>query len=91
MDTVTGIQSHRQTDAVVELVIAGLAQEIIENSERIASLEADVTSYRELGREALHALHALTVKLEQLRQQHHRLIDAYRTLRIQTLQRSEAA
>jgi chromosome segregation ATPase len=90
METVAGIETHRQTHDVVELVIAGLAQEIVEKSERIASLEADVVAYRELSQQGMHALHALTAQLDRLRQQHHRLLDEYRSLR-QTFRRSEAA
>lgn len=46
--------------------------------ERMANLEADARSYRELAHAAIHALHALTVDHSRLRASHHRLLDAHR-------------
>jgi hypothetical protein len=63
-----------------DLVIEELADAEAELRERIASLEADVDSYRELAIAAFDALHDLTVARDRERVQHQHLKGAYRAL-----------
>jgi hypothetical protein len=73
-----------------DLVIEMYSDDALMLHELVESLDADVVSYRMLAREAIHALHHLTISHERLRESHHRLIDEYRVLRVQLLH-SEAA
>lgn len=71
-------RDHR--DAVIEI----FAQDEVILHERIASLEADVLTYRELALTAIAALSDKVIAFKRQREQHHRLIDAYRALRAAT-------
>lgn len=73
-----------------DFVIEMLSDEAVLYEERLASLEADVLSYRMLAQEAIHALHHLTVSHDRLRESHHRLIDEYRALREHILHEAAA-
>lgn len=42
-------------------------------------------SYRQLAQCAIHELHDLRRELDRLRKKHHRLVEEYRALRVQTL------
>jgi hypothetical protein len=65
------------------MVIEELALAEAELLERVAHLEADLDAFRMLAQEAIHALASLTSQLDQLRRQHHHLLDECRTLRAQ--------
>lgn len=73
-----------------DFVIEILSDEAVLRAERIASLEAEVISYRMLAQEGIHALHHLTVAHDRLRESHYRLIDEYRALRVQILHKAAA-
>ena len=64
-----------------DIVIEELADAEALLLERVASLEADVQSYRLLAQEAIHALHDLARERDRLRERHHRLLNEYRALR----------
>lgn len=68
-------------DAVTTLVIEDLAAELALKDERIVSLEADNSVLRELLVAALDALAAKTAADNRRGEQHHRVIDEFRTLR----------
>jgi hypothetical protein len=51
--------------------------------ERILELEAERDSYRELARQAIHALRDLTVERDRIRAAYHRLLDECRHARAQ--------
>jgi len=68
-----------------DLVIEMLADLEAESNEQIVSLEANVRTYRDLAQAAIHELHDLTRERDRLRAAYHRLLDAYRHLRAQTM------
>jgi hypothetical protein len=72
-----------------DIALADAALDYVLAQERIAGLEADVEIYRLLGRAALDALSAVTLKYERLQQQHDRLQDAYRCVREDVLLRED--
>jgi hypothetical protein len=72
-------------------VIRHLALSEVELLERVASLDTDVASYRELVSVALEQIAALTARHTALREQHHRLIDECRRLRAHSLRSSGVA
>jgi hypothetical protein len=74
-----------------DLVIPELADCEAYLLERVASLEADVVAYRMLAQQAIHALHDVVLNRDRLRASHHRLLDEYRALRVQTLREDKAA
>ena len=61
-----------------DLVIEALADDEALLRERVASLEADVAGYRDLAIEGIHALRALTIERDRLREANQRLRDAIR-------------
>jgi hypothetical protein len=64
-----------------------LTIELLADSE--ATLRADLVNYRELVLAAIHQLHAVTRERDRIRAAHHRLLEAYRSLRTEAS--SEAA
>jgi predicted nuclease with TOPRIM domain len=68
-----------------DLVIEMLADAEAALLEHVASLEADVATYRELTCAAFDALQRLTHQHDRLREQHQRLLDEYRSFRERTL------
>lgn len=74
-----------------DLAIEMLADSEAELLDRGVDLMIERDPYRTLARTAIHELHALTVKRDRLRAQHHRLLDEYRTLRAQTMREAVAA
>ena len=92
METTKLAESDRLDKRVVdELVISGLAQENHDLYEYVVSLRDDARVYRELAQQAIHRLHASTELLNKLRSQHHALLREYRSMRVQTIRRDEAA
>ena len=71
----------QSTSPVADLVIDTLALSEAELLERVASLEADRDSYRDLAHQAIHALHAVTQELRRTRGQRDRIRDAFRAFR----------
>jgi hypothetical protein len=53
--------------------------------ERVAEVEAQRNSYRELARQAIHELRNLTVERDRFRAAHHRLLNEYRHLRVRMM------
>jgi hypothetical protein len=82
------IQKPHQT---CNLVIETQAAEIVQLRERIRSLEADVEAYRELASIAINQVREMTLRGEQQRETYERLVDEYRGLREQLLQKATAA
>lgn len=78
-------------DRAADLVIEALALSEAELLQRVADLEADVAVYRELAQAGIHELHELTLSHERLRDQHQRLLDEYRHLRVQIMSAAVAA
>ena len=70
---------------IADTVCEMLAHDEAVALERIASLEADVASYRELAVMAISALRELTQRHDRLREQHARLRDQYQALREEVL------
>ena len=80
----------RNSNTVLEIVIEDLADENALLRERIASLEADVGTYRELAIATLDALAHVTQQHQQLRNDYQEQSDAYRWLCQETLLRAGA-
>jgi hypothetical protein len=62
-----------------------LALSEAELRDQIVRSEAKARIYRELAQAGIHQLHDLRLEHDRLREQHHRLIDEYRALRVQLL------
>lgn len=58
-----------------DIAIVDLADREVELLERMASLEADARTYRELARQAIQALHDAVMAGERLRKTYHLLRD----------------
>jgi hypothetical protein len=73
-----------------DLAVELLADSEAALQERVANLEQDIAVYRELVQQALTVVHDVTIERDRLREQHHRLLDEYRHLRIQTMRQAAA-
>lgn len=71
----------QKADDYRDLVIRQLSDDEALLLERVASLEADVATYRELANAACDALRDLTVRHKRLQESTERLRDEYRALR----------
>ncbi len=67
--------------AITDLVIEQFADELAIRDERIASLEADVVSYRELAQVSVQRLAGLTQQLENISRQRDAIRNEYATFR----------
>lgn len=74
-----------------DLVIADLAADEAKLVERLALAGADRDAWREMAQAAIHELADITQQHRRLREQHHRLLDEFRTVRAQTMRRAVAA
>jgi hypothetical protein len=73
------------TDDLTADLVQHLTMALVDRHDELRAVRAVLSA-------ALEHSHALTVDRDRLRDQHHRLIDEYRALRVQTLRRqSEAA
>lgn len=65
----------------IDMALEGYAQAEFELRERVASLEADVASYREVAQQGIHALHHVTRDRDRLARENIRLRDLLRVQR----------
>jgi hypothetical protein len=72
-------------------VIAEFAASEAALLERVALLEAEVASYRLVAVTGIHYAQGLSVEIERLRSQHHRLLDEYREVRLSPMARGMRA
>lgn len=74
-------ESTPTTHTVCDTVIQHLAADEALLRERVAELEGDVVTYRNLLQESLHVLHDVTLDRDRLRERYHHALDELRTLR----------
>lgn len=68
-----------------DMVMEDLVDSEAELRDALIVTTADRDAYRILSHQAIHALHDLTRQRDRLREQHARLLDEYRSLRVQTM------
>ena len=70
---------------IADLVIEQFADELALKDERIASLEADVVSYRELAQASVQRIASLTTQIENISRQRDAIRNEYAAFRSRAL------